>query len=448
MNAKEIIRKKRDGLSLSEQEISFLIKGLLSGDIPDYQVSAFLMAVYQRGMTDDEAISLTKAMIGKRLDLSDITGAKIDKHSTGGVGDKTSIVLAPLLASMGVKVPKLSGRALGHTGGTIDKLESISGFRTDISIEEFKENLNTVGCSIMSHSKEVASADERLYALRDETATVESTALIASSIMSKKLSGGADGIVLDVKCGSGAFMKSIEDARHLARLMVKIGNSMGVLTVALITNMEEPLGRAVGNSLEIKECISALRGKASADLMELIFTLCAWMLNLADCIVEESPLRRLDTNTLRRYKHEAMDFIEKGDAFKKFVEMIDAQHGDPEVAFKPNLLPRANGIYEIRAPMEGYIRRLDALLVGTSSMLLGAGRTLHKDKIDYSAGIILNKKIGDYTKQGEPIAIFHYNDDSHLKDAEEAFISGLEIGPREIAKSPLILDVILPDQAG
>lgn len=447
MQASDIIRKKRDGKQISKEEMSFLINGNLRGEVPDYQVSAFLMAVYLQGMTDEEAIALTEAMLesGSRLDLSDIQGAKIDKHSTGGVGDKTSIILAPLLASMGIKVPKFAGRGLSHTGGTIDKLESIPGFRADITAGEFKEILKTVGCVIASHSPEIAPADKKLYALRDVTATAESIPLIAASVMSKKLAGGANAILLDVKCGSGAFMSNLSDARRLAHLMVKIGSAFGVMTAALITSMDEPLGRTVGNALEIKECISALRGKASADLMELTLTLTAWMLNLADSYTEESPIKRLNEQTLRGYKNEAMDFIEKGDAFKKFVEMIDAQHGDPEVLFKPAMLPSARGIAEIKLQEDGYLRRLDAGAVGRAAMLLGAGRKRAEDSIDHAAGIILNKKVGDYVNAGEPLAIFHYNDDSALKEAEAAFRAGIEIGPRETAKPPLVLDIILPE---
>jgi|Deesub1362A_J573_1020465.scaffolds.fasta_scaffold00013_195 pyrimidine-nucleoside phosphorylase len=445
MRAYDIIKKKRDGGSLTKEEISFLINGSLKGDVPDYQVSALLMAVFLNGMTDEETIALTEVMMhsGKTIDLSDITGPKVDKHSTGGVGDKVSLILAPLVAAMGVKVPMISGRGLGHTGGTLDKLQSIPGFKTDIPVEEFKDNIKNFGLSIIGQSQDFVPADRKLYALRDVTATVDSIPLIASSIMSKKLAEGINGLVLDVKTGSGAFMKTLEDARRLAKTMVKIGNSMGVRTVALITDMDQPLGKTVGNSLEIKECISALRGRGAEDLMEVTLTLTAWMLNMADSISEETELKPLKEFTLKKYKDEAMDFLEKGDAFKKFVEFIDAQYGDAEVAFKPNLLPSASATKQITADREGYIRRLDAEAVGTAAMLLGAGRKKAEDSIDYSAGIILHKKVGEYVKAGEPIAMFYYNDENLFKDAEEVFRSGLEIGDREIAKRKLIHEVIM-----
>lgn len=445
VRAYDIIRKKRDGEELTADEIAFIIGPPKDTDIPDYQVSAFLMAVCLRGMSEAETVSLTQALLhsGATVDLTDVRGIKVDKHSTGGVGDKTSIILAPLLAAMGIKVPMMAGRTLGHTGGTIDKLESIPGLRTDIPIEEFKRNLNEVGFSIIAQSDDIVPADKRLYALRDVTATAESIPLIASSIMSKKIAEGADGLVLDVKTGCGALIKDLSDARLLARTMVNIGNSMGVRSMALITDMEQPLGRTVGNSLEIKECISAFRGKGADDLMDVTLTLTAWVLNIADSVSDEVPLKMLDDNAMRRYKHEAMDFLEKGDAFKKFIEFIDAQHGDPEAAFKPGLLPGAVHARHIEAPAEGYIRRLDAFSVGMASVLLGAGRMKTGDAIDHGAGIILNKKTGDYVKAGEPVAMLHANDDGRFKEAVEAFLSGLEIGDRETAKRKLIWEVVV-----
>lgn len=446
MRAYEIIRKKRDGEELSKEEISFFIDGVVREEVPDYQASAFLMAVYLRGMTDAETVSLTEAMLrsGKVLDLGDVTGVKVDKHSTGGVGDKPSIILAPVMAAMGVKVPMISGRGLGHTGGTLDKLESIPGLRTDLSEEEFRDNLREVGFSIMGQTGELAPADRKLYGLRDVTATVESVPLIASSIMSKKLAEGAGGLVLDVKTGSGAFMKTLEEARALARAMVNIGNSMGVRTMALVSDMSEPLGRTVGNALEIKECISALRGKGARDLMDLTLTLVAWMLNMADSLSEETPLGIMSPQTLNKYRNEALDFIEKGDAFKKFVEFIDAQHGDPEAAFAPGRLPRAAFRREIKAERDGFIKRLDALAVGTASMLLGAGRSKAGEAIDPGAGIILNKKVGEPVRAGEQIAALYASDEGLFRDAEEAFLSGLEIGDREPARRALVREVILP----
>lgn len=445
MRAYDLIKKKRDGAELSKEELSFLITEYLSGKIPDYQMSAFLMAVYFRGMTDAETIALTGLMLssGNRLDFSDISLPKVDKHSTGGVGDKTSIILAPLMAAMNVKVPMIAGRGLGHTGGTIDKLESIPGFRTGLSIKEFKDNVKDIGFSIISQTDEIAPADKKLYSLRDVTATVESIPLIAASIMSKKLAEGIGGLVLDVKAGKGAFMKNINDAGTLARTMVNIGNSMGVKTAAVITDMNQPLGKTVGNGLEIKECISALRGKMADDLKEVVLTLGSWMVYAADCVTEEAAVSRLPEHVIIKYKSELMDFIEKGDAFKKFVEFVDAQYGDPEVAFKPNMIRSATRVKEIRIPDKGYIQEMDAEKAGTASMLLGAGRQHTGDSIDHSAGIVLNKKTGDYTTPDEPVAIFHYNDETHINEAEEVFLSGIQAGEIPPDKRPVIIDVVI-----
>lgn len=445
MRAYDLIKRKREGMELSREELSFLIEKYLSNEIPDYQMSAFLMAVVFNGMTDEETINLTELMInsGCRIDFSDISLSKIDKHSTGGVGDKTSVILAPLIAAMNIKVPMIAGRGLGHTGGTIDKLESIPGFRTSLSIEEFRENVKSIGLSIISPTDDIAPADKRLYSLRDATATVESIPLIAASIMSKKLAEGINGLVLDVKVGSGAFLKTIEDAKKLARTMVNIGNTMGVKTVAILTDMSQPLGKTVGNGLEIKECISALTGRISDDLKEVVLTLGSWMVYIADCVTEDACVSILPEHVLIKYKSELMDFIEKGDAFKKFAEFIDAQHGDPEVAFKPNLIPSAGKTKQIKLPGNGYIQTMDAEKVGLASMLLGAGRKHASDKIDHSAGIVLNKKVGDYIKNDEPVAIFHYNDETHLKEAEEIFLSGIQTGEIPPDKKPVIIDVVL-----
>jgi pyrimidine-nucleoside phosphorylase len=349
-----------------------------------------------------------------------------------------------MLASMGLRVPKLAGRSLGFTGGTIDKLESIPGFRTDLTLEEAERNLRDIGVFIMAHTDELAPADKKLYALRDATATVESVPLIASSVMSKKLSEGLDGLVLDVKCGSGAFTKTIEDARELARTMVHIGNSMGVKAVALITDMDQPLGRTVGNALEVKECLSAMRGRGAKDLVDLTITLSSWALNLADAIGAETEPVRLDRFALGKYQQESLDFLEKGDAFKKFVEMVDAQGGDPEACFRMDLLPSARVVKPISAPRDGFVRRLDALAVGRAAAALGAGREVAGDSIDHAAGIVLNKKQGDEVSAGEPIALLHMDDEARYREAEEAFLSGLEIGDRDIARRPLVLDVVMP----
>lgn len=440
MRILDIIKKKRDGYPLREEEIDFFIKGYVSGLIPDYQASALLMAIFLKGMTEEETVNLTKSMLhsGSVMDLSDIEGVKIDKHSTGGVGDKTSIILAPLMAEAGLKIPMISGRALGHTGGTLDKLESIPGFKTNLSLQEFKENIRKIGVSMIGQTPEIAPADRKLYALRDVTATVDSIPLIASSIMSKKLAEGIQGLVLDVKVGSGAFMKDIEDARRLARTMIKIGNSMGVKTIALLTDMSQPIGNTVGNSLEIKESISALRGKGPEDLMEVTLSLGALMIHIAKTI----SVFEFEGSGIDDYKKGLQRIINSGAAFKRFVELIDHQYGDPEVAFKPGLLPSARVMKQVMADREGYIERMDAEKVGIASMLLGAGRKKVDDVIDYSAGIILNKKVGDYVTPKDQIAMFYCSDESLLNDAEEVFRSGIEIGEGKIPRKEMVLEVI------
>ncbi|GAB4409422.1 MAG: pyrimidine-nucleoside phosphorylase [Thermodesulfovibrionales bacterium] len=441
MRAYDIIKRKRDGLELSEAEISYIINKYVSGEIPDYQVSALLMAIFFRGMTDAETVALTRVMLnsGAVLDLSDIEGLKIDKHSTGGVGDKTSIILAPLLAAAGITVPMISGRGLGHTGGTLDKLESIPGFRTNLSIQEFKENLKSIGVSIIGQTEEIAPADRKLYALRDVTATVDSIPLIASSIMSKKLAEGIDGLVLDVKVGAGAFMKSIDEARKLAKTMINIGNSMGVKTIAILTDMAQPLGRTIGNSLEIKECISAMRGKWQDDLKDVTLTLGAWMIRVGAMV---SDFTFEGDGSIEKYKEGLLKLIGTGTAFKKFIEMIDSQHGNPEIAFRPAILPSAEMVKQITVNKDGYIQQMDAEKVGTASMLLGAGRRKMTDAIDHSAGIILNKKVGDYVRTGEQIAMFYYNDTVHLEEAEETFLSGLKIGKEKYESGGVVLEVL------
>ena len=438
MRVYDIILKKRNGNRLTKEEIAFVVDGYTKGEIPDYQISALLMAVYFQGMDDEETSDLTEAMMksGEVYDLSAISGRKIDKHSTGGVGDKTSIILAPLMASAGLVVPMMSGRGLGHTGGTLDKLESIPGFRTNLTKEEFISNLKKINVAMTGQSASIAPADKKMYSLRDVTGTVESVPLIAASIMSKKLAEGIEGLVLDVKVGTGAFMKDIDDARRLARAMVDIGNLKGVKTVAIITAMEQPLGKTIGNSLEIKECISALRGKWPEDLKKVTLTLGAWMLRIADGISGQKA------GDIQQYKERLEGLINNDAAFKRFVEMVDAQYGDPETAFKPSLLPSAKKIKQIIIQKEGYIQRMDAEKIGIASMMLGAGRQRIEDSIDHSAGIILNKKVGDYVKSGEQIAMFYYNDDKRLKEAEEVFLSGIEIGTEKVKTKDLILEVV------
>lgn len=438
MRVYDIILKKRNGNRLTKEEIAFVVDGYTKGEIPDYQISALLMAIYFQGMDDKETSDLTEAMMksGEVYDLSSISGRKIDKHSTGGVGDKTSIILAPLMASAGLVVPMMSGWGLGHTGGTLDKLESISGFRTNLTKEEFISNLKKINVAMTGQSASIVPADKKMYSLRDVTGTVESIPLIAASIMSKKLAEGIDGLVLDVKVGTGAFMKDIDDARRLARAMVDIGNLKGVKTAAIITAMDQPLGKTIGNSLEIKECISALRGKWPEDLKKVTLTLGAWMLRIADEISGQKA------GDIQQYKERLEGLINNGAAFKRFVEMVDAQHGDPETAFKPSLLPSAKKMKQIIIQKEGYIQRMDAEKIGIASMMLGAGRQRIEDTIDHSAGIILNKKAGDYIKAGEQIAMFYYNDDKRLKEAEEMFLSGIEIGTEKVKTKDLILEVI------
>ena len=445
MRIYDIIRKKRDRAELIGAEIDFFIKGLISGSCSGPQASALLMAIFLNGMSEAETVSLTRAMLasGPTLDSGGIPGLKIDKHSTGGVGDKTSIILAPLLAAMGVRVPMISGRALGHTGGTLDKIETIPGLNTTLKPDEMTALVKDIGMCLAGQTEEIAPADRILYALRGSTATVESIPLIASSIMSKKLSEGLDGLVLDVKTGSGAFMESIEDARALARTMISIGNSMGVKTIAVISDMDQPLGRTVGNALEIKECISALRGRWADDLKDLTLTLASRILQMNDALAEDAEMGKMTEFTRRTYVHEAMEFMEKGDVFKKFVEFVDAQGGDPEVVFNPSTLPTASHIQEIKADASGVIRRLDAKAVGSAAMLLGAGRKAQGDEIDPAAGIILNLKRGVQVEQGDIIALMHTNDPALTKDAEEAFRAGLVISAREAAPRPLIHEVIM-----
>ena len=445
MRIYDIIRKKRDRAELIDAEIDFFIKGLVSGSCSGPQASALLMAIFLNGMSEAETVSLTRAMLasGGALDSGGIPGLKIDKHSTGGVGDKTSIILAPLLAAMGVRVPMISGRALGHTGGTLDKIETIPGLNTTLKPDEMTALVKDIGMCLAGQTEEIAPADRILYALRGSTATVESIPLIASSIMSKKLSEGLDGLVLDVKTGSGAFMESIEDARALARTMISIGNSMGVKTIAVISDMDQPLGRTVGNALEIKECISALRGRWADDLKELTLNLAARILQMNDALAEDAELGKMTEFTRRSYVHESMEFMEKGDVFKKFIEFVDAQGGDPEAVFNPSTLPTASHIHEIQADASGVIRHLDAKAVGSAAMLLGAGRKAQGDEIDPAAGIILNLKRGAQVEQGDIIALMHTNDPALTKDAEEAFRAGLVISAREAAPRPLIHEVMM-----
>ena len=413
MRMYDIIVKKRNGEALSDDEIAFFVKGYTDGSIPDYQASALLMAIYFQGMTEHETAVLTMEMAhsGDMLDLSAIKGMKADKHSTGGVGDKTSLVLTPLAASIGIPVAKMSGRGLGHTGGTIDKLESFPGFTTGISEETFIHNVNTIGIAIAGQTKNMAPADKKLYALRDVTGTVDSIPLIASSIMSKKLAAGADVIVLDVKTGSGAFMKTEEDSIKLAEEMVKIGNNVGRKTLAVISDMDEPLGYAVGNAIEVKEAIDTLNGHGPADLLELCLTIGSLMAIGTGKAGSTEEARKL-----------LIEKLDDGSALKKFAEFVEAQGGDSAPVFNTDLLPQASIVREVTSPVDGYVSHIESDRVGISAMKLGGGRETKESAIDLSVGILINKKVGDSVKKGEKIATLYANDNAKL----EAALSELE----------------------
>ncbi len=422
MRMYDLILKKKQGKELNTEEINWMIKEFTEGRIPDYQMSAMTMAICFQGMDKRETFDLTMAMrdSGDVLDLSRIDGIKVDKHSTGGVGDKVSLVLTPIVASLGVPVAKMSGRGLGHTGGTIDKLESFSGFSTEISEKKFIDSVNTIGIAIAGQTANLAPADKKLYALRDVTATVDQMSLIASSIMSKKLASGADAIVLDVKTGNGAFMQTEEDAIALAKAMVDIGNRAGKQTVAVITDMDEPLGNAVGNALEIKEVIDALHGDGPEDLMEVVYVLGTQMLLLAKRAEDEEIARNLITESIQERK-----------ALKKFAEFIENQGGNREEILHPDMLPKARYVIPVLAEEEGCIERILAQDIGIACMTLGGGRENKESTIDHGVGIILTKKISDTVKKGETLALIHAN------SKEKAVLaSGLVKNAYQIAKEP------------
>ncbi|RIO39457.1 pyrimidine-nucleoside phosphorylase [Staphylococcus pasteuri] len=396
----DIIEKKRDGYALTKEEIDFFIKGYTNGDIPDYQASSLAMAIFFQDMTEEERANLTMAMVnsGDVIDLSNIDGIKVDKHSTGGVGDTTKLVLAPLVASVGVPVAKMSGRGLGHTGGTIDKLESAKGFHVELSEDEFVKLVNENQVAVMGQSGNLTPADKKLYALRDVTGTVNSIPLIASSIMSKKIAAGADAIVLDVKTGSGAFMKTIEDAETLAHAMVRIGNNVGRNTMAIISDMSQPLGNAIGNGLELKEAIETLKGQGPDDLTELVLTLGSQMVVLAK-----------QASTLDEAREYLTQSIESGKALEKFKSFISNQGGDASIVDHPENLANAKFKIDYAVKQDGYITEMIANEIGVASMMLGAGRQTKEDVIDLSVGIVLNKKVGDKVKAGESILTIHSN---------------------------------------
>ena len=429
----DIIEKKRDGKSLSKEEIEFFIKGYTEGDIPDYQASSLAMAIFFQDMNEEERAALTMAMVnsGDVIDLSKVNGIKVDKHSTGGVGDTTTLVLAPLVAAVGVPVAKMSGRGLGHTGGTIDKLESIDGFHVEISEADFIKLVNEDQVAVIGQTGNLTPADKKLYALRDVTGTVNSIPLIASSIMSKKIAAGADAIVLDVKTGNGAFMKTLEDAEALAHAMVSIGNNVGRNTMAIISDMSQPLGRAIGNALELKEAIDTLNGQGPEDLTELVLTLGSQMVVLAE-----------RANTLEEARQLLNEAIENGSALDKFKTFLENQGGDASVVNLPELLPTAEYQIDYKAKSSGVVSELIANEIGVASMMLGAGRQTKEDDIDLSVGIVLNKKVGDNVNEGESLLTIHSNREN-VDDVIKKLDESIEIKAQ--AKTPTLIHKIITE---
>lgn len=433
MRMYDLIMKKKHGKALTEEEIRFLVQGYTKEQIPDYQMSAFLMAVCFHGMNEAETLALTMAMAesGELLDLSAIHGRKADKHSTGGVGDKTSLILGPMVASLGVPVAKMSGRGLGHTGGTIDKLESFPGFSVSISNERFIENVNQMKLAIIGQTANLAPADKKLYALRDVTATVDQLSLIASSIMSKKLAAGSDVIVLDVKAGSGAFMKTYEDARKLAECMVKIGNGAGRKTYAVISDMNQPLGYAVGNILEVKEAIDALNGTAPEDLNDACMTLASYMLLGAGRVKEITEAKELLTES-----------VASGAALNKLAEFVKAQGGDERYVYEPDRFPKASLTYEVKAETAGYVTTMNTEEIGLTSLVLGGGRETKESEIDLTVGIVFEKKIGDKVATGDTLAVLHANDKEKLQAAVHRLKNAVLIEQTPCKPLPHILGVV------
>lgn len=428
MRMYDLIYKKKNKMPLSKDEIEWMIAEYTSGNIPDYQMSAFLMAVCFNSMDEEEITTLTMAMAnsGDMVDLSGIDGIKVDKHSTGGVGDKTTLIIAPIVAACGLKVAKMSGRGLGHTGGTIDKLESIPGYRTDLSMDEFVDTVNNTGLCVIGQTGNLTPADKKLYALRDVTATVDSIALIASSVMSKKIAAGSDGIVLDVTTGSGAFMKETEDAKELARLMIKIGKNAGRKMAALVTDMDEPLGFAIGNSIEVIEAIETLKGNGPKDLVHVCVELAAAMLYLGD------------KGSIEECRELAKDAISSGKALGKLKEMVKAQGGDAGVIENTEYFQKASVAYEVKSDKNGYISKMDARQIGVCAMMLGAGRETKDSVIDLSAGIRLCKKTGDYVAAGETLAVFYTNNLEAVHKTEATFLEAFEYSMEAVDKRELI----------
>ncbi|PPA71313.1 pyrimidine-nucleoside phosphorylase [Jeotgalibacillus proteolyticus] len=429
MRMVDIIEKKRDGKALTSDEINFVIQGYTSGDIPDYQVSALLMAVYFQGMTEQERADLTLAMVesGDQIDLSGIEGIKVDKHSTGGVGDTTTLILGPLVAAVDVPVAKMSGRGLGHTGGTIDKLEAVPGFNVELSSEEFTKLVNEIKVAVMGQSGNLTPADKKLYALRDVTATVNSIPLIASSIMSKKIAAGADAIVLDVKTGAGAFMKDEDQARELAHAMVRIGNNVGRQTMAVISDMSQPLGRAIGNALEVQEAIDTLKGEGPKDLTELCLTLGSYMVYLAQ-----------KASSLEEARKKLEEAISSGSALERFKDFLAGQGGDASVVDNPSGLPQAAHKIELPASQSGTVSTIVADNVGTAAMWLGAGRATKDSEIDLAVGLMLNKKVGDKVAAGDSLVTIYANDLAQIEKVKEKLLESILISS-EAVKAPALI---------
>ena len=428
MRMVDLIEKKRNGLELKKEEIQFLINGFTNGSIPDYQMSAFSMAVFFQGMTKVERVYLTEAMVqsGDQIDLSGIEGIKVDKHSTGGVGDTTTLVLAPLVASVGVPLAKMSGRGLGHTGGTIDKLESVKGFHVEITNDEFIHLVNTNKIAVIGQSANLTPADKKLYALRDVTATVDSIPLIASSIMSKKIAAGADAIVLDVKTGSGAFMKNLDDAKELAQTMVDIGNGVGRKTKAIISDMSQPLGFAVGNALEVKEAIDTLIGQGPEDLQELCLTLGSHMVVLAEKAADLQQAREMLEESIR-----------SGKALQSFKTFLAAQGGDASVVDDPTKLPIAKYTIEVPAPKTGYVAEITAEMIGIAAMMLGAGRITKDSVIDLAVGVVLHKKVGDFVQKGDALVTIHSNHEN-VQEVKAKIYAAYKLVDGKVAQPTLI----------
>ena len=424
MRIVDLIRRKRDGHELTREELQFIVRGYTRGDVPDYQMSAWLMAVLLKGMSGAEIATLTEAMLhsGVTLDWSDLPGKKVDKHSTGGVGDKTSLILAPIVAAGGLLVPMISGRGLGHTGGTLDKLESIPGFNVNLAVDKMREVLRKCGMVLVGQTEQIVPADKKMYALRDVTGTVESPALICASIMSKKIAEGIDALVLDVKTGSGAFMKKETDAVHLAELMVDTGVRMGKRIVALITDMDQPLGRYVGNALEVIECIEVLNGGGPADLRDLSLELSAWMFYLGDTSRSVAEGIKL-----------SQQMIANGAAFEKFCELTALQGGNADALRDTKKLPQARNRREVRSLSAGYVQSVNCEQVGVASLVLGGGREKKEDSVDPAVGIVLRKKVGDAIGRDEPICTLHYNSDARLAEAESLICAAYRIGNEKTA---------------